>query len=304
MKKEIYTKTVDLLLKILPLALKDDRFALKGGTAINLFHRNFPRMSVDIDLCYLPLENRETTFKNMHSILKQIKEDLENNLGLNVSAGHNLDGKKETKLVASQDGIEVKIEPNYILRSTLFPAKIITLATNAEDEFKRSVKARCLSPADLYGGKICAALDRQHPRDLFDIKFLFENEGITTEVKDSFVFYLISHNRPINELLNPNLKNITQEYKEEFREITHIEVSLDALLKAREDLVNVIKKSLTENDRKFLISFVSNNPEWELVRDGKIQDFPSVKWKLLNQAKMTATKRQEYVNNLKKIFEN
>ncbi len=72
-----YSKTVELLLEILPYALKDKRVALKGGTAINLFHRDFPRLSVDIDLCYLPLESRVETFKNIHSILACIKSELE-----------------------------------------------------------------------------------------------------------------------------------------------------------------------------------------------------------------------------------
>jgi len=66
--KNTYKKQVDLLLDVLPFALVDDRFALKGGTAINLFHRDFPRLSVDIDLCYLPLEDRITTFKKIHTI--------------------------------------------------------------------------------------------------------------------------------------------------------------------------------------------------------------------------------------------
>lgn len=137
------------------------------------------------------MEDRETTFKNLHGILRGIKGSLEKNLGLKVSASNPLDGKKESKLVAVKDGIEVLIEPNFILRSSLFPVVDIELAPNAVKEFKKSVTARCLNVADTYGGKICAALDRQHPRDLYDVKYLLENEGITPEVKDSFIFYLI-----------------------------------------------------------------------------------------------------------------
>lgn len=55
---ESYRKQVSLLIKIVPLVAKEAVFALKGGTAINLFLRNMPRLSVDIDLTYLPVKDR------------------------------------------------------------------------------------------------------------------------------------------------------------------------------------------------------------------------------------------------------
>lgn len=302
MSKDQYRKTVDLLLDILPIALKDDRVALKGGTAINLFHRDFPRLSVDIDLCYLPLEDRETTFKNIHRILSDLKKSLESSLSLKVIANGPFDGKKEIKLVAVKENVEVKIEPNFTLRSSLFPVVDIDLSPRAVTDFQKTVTARCLNLADTYGGKICAALDRQHPRDLFDIKFLLENEGITADVKDSFLFYLISHNRPINELLNPNFKDINREYNDEFLEMAQIKVSLDELIRYRKTLVEEINKSLTAMDKEFLISFVTNEPNWSLVRDAKIQIYPSVKWKLFNQNEMSKKKKTEYLNKMHKIL--
>ncbi len=66
---ERYVHQVELLLDVLPHTMKDHRFALKGGTAINLFYREMPRLSVDIDLCYLPIEDRLTSFKNIHESL-------------------------------------------------------------------------------------------------------------------------------------------------------------------------------------------------------------------------------------------
>ena len=302
MNKERYKKTVELLLEVLPYSLKDERVALKGGTAINLFHRNFPRFSVDIDLCYLPLEDREKTYQNLHGILREMKDALERDLKLKVSASNTLDGKKEAKLVASKGEIEIKIEPNFVLRSSLFPVANIDLAANAVEEFKKSVTARCLNMADTYGGKICAALDRQHPRDLYDVKYLLENEGITTDVKDSFIFYLISHNRPINELLNPNFKDISREYREEFVDMAKNGVSLEELVANREKLVKTLRSSLTAEDKEFLIGFVSNTPNWELVRDKKIQMFPSVRWKMHNQSQMAEGKRDVYVEEVKKLF--
>ena len=305
MKNETYIETVALLIEILPYALKDKRFALKGGTAINLFHRDFSRLSVDIDLCYLPLESRDTTFKNIHTILEDIKTDLEKILKLTVISNHPLNGKKEAKLIARKDDIEVKIEPNYTLRSSLFPPEIISLAPNAQKDFGREVEVQCLNLADTFGGKICAALDRQHPRDLFDVKNLLENEGITTDVKDSFLFYLISHNRPINELLDPNLKDIGNEYENEFLSMAKLDIPLDDLLETRVELLKELKEKLNQDDKDFLISFVSNKPDWSKVRDDKIKDFPSVQWKMYNQEKLMKadeSKHKSYIKKIEQLF--
>lgn len=297
-----YNKTVKLLLEILPYALKDKRVALKGGTAINLFHRDFPRLSVDIDLCYLPLESRDQTYNNLHEILTNIKSELESKLKLKVVSNHPLDGKREAKLIASNESVEVKIEPNYTLRSSLFDPEIKSLSPLAQKEFGIEVDVLCLGLADTFGGKICAALDRQHPRDLFDVKNLLENEGITRDVMDSFIFYLLSHNRPIDELLNPNLKNIESEYKNEFLTMAKVDTPLDELLSTRVNLIKRIRENLSVNDKEFLISFVSNEPDWSKVRNEKIKDFPSVQWKMINQKRMREDKAEKYVQMVSKVI--
>jgi predicted nucleotidyltransferase component of viral defense system len=298
-----YRDQVNLLLEILPYALKDKRFALKGGTAINLFHRDFPRLSVDIDLCYLPLEDRDTTYKNIHSILAQIKNDLIQNLKLTVQENAPLNGAvKEVKLVASRGDILVKIEPNYVVRGALFPPIPINLSPKTSIEFQKSVTVQCLASDDTYGGKLCAALDRQHPRDLFDVKFLLENGGITTDLKDAFILYLISHKRPINEILDPNFKDLQDNFTNEFENMTIEKIELSDLLQVRIEMVEKIKEALTDADKEFLISFVSNTPKWDLLRDKKIAEYPSVNWKLLNQSKMKKDKQIDYIDKLEKLL--
>ncbi len=118
-----------------------------------------------------------------------------------------------------------------------------------------------VSHADLYGGKICAALDRQHPRDLFDIKLLLENEGITAEVRKAFVVYLASHNRPIHEVLKPNFLDIQAIYKSDFEGMTEDNVSLIDLINTRKQLVEILNSQLTDNDRQFLLSLKMGEPE-------------------------------------------
>lgn len=300
--KEGYRKQVGLLLDVVEIALADKRVALKGGTAINLFLRDFPRYSVDIDLCYLPIEDRALTFKHLHDILLTIKARVEKDLKYKVSASNTLDGNKEAKLVVSSTDAEIKIEPNFTLRGGLFQPEVRSLSPRAVKELKRELSVQCLSMGDTYGGKICAALDRQHPRDLYDVKYLFENEGITEEVKDSFIYYLISHNRPIDELLNPNFKDITEAFAKEFVEMAMIEVSIQDLLQSREKLVKEIRSALTDKDKKFLLGFVENKPDWTLAHDAKIKDYPSVKWKMFNQEKMSQAKRTTYLKNVEKLF--
>lgn len=74
-----YKTQVDLLLQTIPFIAKEEIFALKGGTAINLFVRDMPRLSVDIDLTYIPFDDRETALKNISDGLERIKSDLEKN---------------------------------------------------------------------------------------------------------------------------------------------------------------------------------------------------------------------------------
>jgi|SRR5690606_23808280 len=71
-KNSIYYKQVQLLVQVLPLLDSEKCFALKGGTAINLFFRELPRLSVDIDLLYLPSEGREESLKNIRAALTRL----------------------------------------------------------------------------------------------------------------------------------------------------------------------------------------------------------------------------------------
>ena len=251
--------------------LQGSKFALKGGTAINLFYRDLPRYSVDIDLCYLDLEDRTTTIKNIHELLEKISSRLEVNHNLNVRPSKHFDGKSEIRLLVSNSRTEIKIDTNYILRGRLFPTKSLPVCKKVQEEFGTIISVRCLSFADCYGGKICAALDRQHPRDLFDIKLLLEKEGLTEDIKDAFIFYLLSHNRPINEILNPNLVDISVTAFSEFQLMTREEIELNDLIGARSILIAEVMRLLNSNDRKFIMSFVRNKPDWNLLRYSQLR---------------------------------
>jgi len=210
-----YLKQAELLLRVLPHLNYEKAFALKGGTALNFFWRDFPRLSVDIDLCYTKIQDRELTLFEINDAFAIIEEKLQR-----VFDGIKIQQKKiEGKiigLILDWNNAIVKIEANTIIRGTIFPVVNKKLCSKAENTFELTTSVDTVSFEDLYGGKICAALDRQHPRDLFDVKSLLENEGITPGIIKAFVFYLISHDRPMIEILNPGLQDISQTFINEF----------------------------------------------------------------------------------------
>lgn len=304
MKDTTFIKQARLLLNILPLVKKYGKFALKGGTVINFFVRELPRVSVDIDLTYVVIEDRAKTLKNISQSLEKLSHDVINKLpDINVSLKRNKDTNTFSKLVVMQKEIGVIIEPNLIIRGSVFPIEVRSLCNAAEEKFNLSIRINTLSAADLYGGKICAALDRQHPRDLFDIYFLLNNEGITEKIRKAFIVYLISQPRPIVEILNPRLQDISDIYYKEFEGMTFENVSYKHLIETREHLIKKIKDSLTISEQEFLISFKSLNPNWNLLGLKNIERLPAVKWKLMNIEKMNKAKHQKALEKLKSYLE-
>lgn len=299
MKDSIYYRQAKLLLRILPIIERYPIFALKGGTAINFFIRDMPRLSVDIDLTYTPVDERETALAAIHKALKNIGSDIQrlipNAIVIPRTIGNNLEG-----LSVRTDGCSVKIEPNLVLRGTIYEPVIMTLKPCVQEKFEMSVEARVLAIADIYGGKICAALDRQHPRDLFDIKLLLDHEGITDAIRKSFVVHLVSHSRPMAELLNPRYQDIKKVFENEFDGMTFVKVSLQELEEAREKLVLKIHKDLTDKERQFIISVKKSEPQWDLLGLQGVNLLPAMKWKLLNISRMDRSKLKAATSRLEK----
>lgn len=301
MKNSPYFEQAALMLRVIPHVTAESCFALKGGTAINLFLRDMPRLSVDIDLTYLPLnELRETALLKISSALARIAATVKKAIpGAKVQEARAREPDRITKLVVAVGRTRIKIEPNEVIRGSVFPAEERELSPRAEEIFELSVTARMLSVADLYGGKLCAALDRQHPRDLFDVKILLENEGITDETRKAFIVYLASHDRPMNELLDPVRKDIRRIYESEFAGMTVEETVYEDLIVARETLIATLKKELTNAEKAFLISLKEGQPKWDLLGAKDIERLPGVQWKLLNIRKLGKEKHTEALEKLR-----
>ncbi|HUU17809.1 MAG TPA: nucleotidyl transferase AbiEii/AbiGii toxin family protein [Sedimentisphaerales bacterium] len=300
MKDTLYFRQAELVLDTLPFISKESVFAVKGGTAINFFVRNQPRLSVDIDLTYLPLEGREAALVNISNTLLHISDTIKRAFPIiSITPTYSLNSNYAKSLIVSRNGTTIKVEPNLVIRGSVYPTQTLSLCQKAKDMFERAIDIQSVSVPDLYGGKICAALDRQHPRDLFDIKLLLENEGLSNKIRKAFVVYLISHNRPMVEILDPGLQNLTETFNLEFEGMTIKTVTLDELVSVRSELIKVIKQSLTIDERKFILSVKSKNPQWELIGIDYVKDLPAVKWKLGNLNRMDITKHKKAVKKLK-----
>ncbi len=278
---QIYLDSARLLTRVAPLVLVDDTFALKGGTAINLFLRDMPRLSVDLDLVFpdhsLPREEalRRINEAVRQSVVRLKKQGFQTHVPVAADSG-------ETKLLVRQGAVEVKIEVNFVMRGAVHPVRTASLTQNARELLQADIEIPVMSLDDVYGGKLVAAMDRQHPRDVFDVLQLFAHEGITAGIRRAFVVYLASHNRPVHEVLFPSSRDIRQEFEHNFAGMTAEPVELDALLAARERMMRELQQGLSADERRFLLSLVAAEPEWPLLGVPHLEQLPGPRWKLQN----------------------
>ena len=298
MASEMFEAQVALLVRVLPYVATEACFALKGGTAINLFVRDLPRLSVDIDLVYLPIEDRETSLIGIRSALGRIAQKIRKAIPDSiVTDSANAGG---TLVLVRQRNAQIKIEVTPVLRGTVRPTESKTVRPIVEERFGFA-EIQVVSFADLYAGKLVAALDRQHPRDLFDVQCLLANEGIDDALYQAFLAYILSHNRPVHELLLPRLKDIKQVFEREFVGMTVRETSLDALRATREQLIAAIRSRLDETSKLFLRSFHTFRPDWNLISTPAIRNLPAIRWKLMNLERLKKENPKKYQSLLHEL---
>jgi predicted nucleotidyltransferase component of viral defense system len=297
-----YFEQARLLLRYLPALSVADCFALKGGTAINLFVRNLPRLSVDIDLAYLPLTERAHALAETHNALARMAAHAKRRIpDLQILESGTADNPKQ---IAITPGARIKIEPNPVLRGTVFPAQTRRLVTAAEELFDMSVSVPVISLADLYAGKLCAALDRQHPRDWFDVRLLLDNEGLSEPLRQAFVVYLASHDRPMAELLSPHPKALRVVFDREFSGMAREPLSVESLEATQSQLHEMLRAALTSNERAFLLSIKRGEPDWSLLPIPHLSELPALRWKLINieKLKQSPGKHRAAVDALRSVL--
>lgn len=296
-----YFDQVALLVALLPLVKEEKYFALKGGTAINLFMHDLPRLSVDIDLTYLPVEDRATSLANITQAMMRIAERVKRVMK-DASVKEQKDRDKNIlKLLVGRQGVRVKIEVSPVLRGSVYKPVMKDIAGVIEDQFSFT-RMQLLHKHEIYAGKLCAALGRQHPRDLFDVKVLLDNDGITSDLMDVFVVYLISGNRPISEMLAPHPTPLGRIFNEQFVGMELLDITLSDLEDTREHFIREVNGKLTENHKRFLLSFKATEPNWQLLKHKHTEMLPAVQWKLHNIKKMPKQKHKAAVEKLEKVL--
>ncbi len=156
------------------------------------------------------------------------------------------------------------------------------MSARTSDLFGVEFETPILARNELYAGKLVAALDRQHPRDLFDVWQLYESGGLSDGMAECFVIYLAGHNRPPHEVLFGNDKDIAAEYERAFVGMTQVDCSLEVLLEARARLRQDLLQRLTDKHKQFLAGLVRAEPDWSLLQCTHAADLPALRWKLAN----------------------
>ena len=291
----VYAQKVELLLRLVPIVMEEGVFAIHGGTAINLFLKDLPRYSVDIDLTYTPLNDRATSLEDINLHLKSICEKAKRAFkGMHIVP--NLD---TCKSLCEYHGKQVKIEVNQTKRGVVGGDVLtIPLSEKAQDEFSLYCEAKVVPLTLLYGGKIAAALSRQHPRDLFDVKYM---EQPLTECREGLIFCLLGSDRPIYESLAPSLLDQREAMENQFEGMTNIKFTYEEFEATRSKLIAEVKAMMTDADRRFLVSFELAKPEWDLYEFEYFKNYPSVQWKLLNLKKLAKQNPQKLKEEAEKL---
>ena len=303
--EKFYVDTVRLMLEVAPEVFASGRVAMKGGTALNFFVQDLPRLSVDIDVVFVPHQTpRDTALAEIANELSALQTRI-NRRGIRAELTSSKTGD-ETKLFVRRDRIEVKIEINHVFRGTLLPVETRSLTKTASDLFTTALAVPTLAVAELYGSKLVAAMDRQHPRDLFDVHGMFQRFGLTPEIVECFVGYIAGHNRPVHEVLGSRDIDLARPFDNEFAGMERLPVSLRVLEEARIRLRRELAVALTADHKRFLIGLVAGQPPWEAMQCRHLAELPAIQWKLQNLARLkrtNAVKFQAQADELQRCFE-
>lgn len=276
----------------LELLGKHKRGEVKAGKTFRQAATHFMRE-------YVPVEDRALTLRHISEALERIKSRIEGAVP-NAQVQH----KKDIgKLIISSQGTEIKLKVNLVGRGTITEPIKMPLCEKAQSEFNAFVAMPVVPIGQLYGGKICAALDRQHPRDLFDVKYLLENEGFSEHVRKGFLLCLLASDRPMHEVLGPNFQDQRAVLANQFAGMTAESFTYDNYERVRDTLVRIIHKNLTAEDKEFILSVKNVMPDWTIY---DYERFPAVQWKLQNLRRLKANnpeKHRDQYQALKEILD-
>ena len=283
------------MLQLIPAISEIDDFAIHGGTAINLFVLDLPCYSVDIDVTFIPIKSREETFSDIRTHLTTLKEKIKHLFPRIIIE------EKPNKINCLLNGILVKIEVNGTKRGLIEPPAILPLCNLAQTEFMTFCEAKIVSFSQLYGGKISAALDRQHPRDLFDVKLMFEKTNNIDDIRKGLFYCILGGDRPIVESLAPNRTDQSDTLVKQFSGMTNIPFTYSDFEETREKLIAFINTNLTDKDKEFFLDFEAGNSLSKFIDYQEFLKFPSVQWKQLNINKLKSENPVKHKQGIEKL---
>ena len=157
--------------------------------------------------------------------------------------------------------------------------------------------------ADMFAGKLHAALDRQHPRDLFDLQPLLDEGRLDERLWRTFLVYLTCSSKPAAEMLSPQVpRDFDQTFAAHFQGMTAVPVTSASLLEVRVRLLQRILELLDAPSRAFLDSVEREAPDFRLIELPHAADLPGVRRKLTNLGQRSAAKRAADYEQLKALF--
>jgi len=287
-----YAERVGLLVEILPALAIEPRFALKGGTAINLFERDLPRLSVDIDLTWLPCgefaEDSSLIAEGLSALADALRAAP---LHLQVQASA-AQGAQVNRIIASRGRARVQIETSPVMRGVVHPVRTMTVQPSVEAEFGFA-EVQVLHFADLYAGKLAATVSRQHPRDLFDMEPLLERDQLDAELWRTFLVYLTGSPKPAADMLAPGEpQDFAEIFDAHFRGMTATPTSADELLAIRARLLRKMAALLDDASCRFLLSVEREAPDFSLIGLPQAATLPAIRRKLDNLNARSDKKRE------------
>lgn len=264
-------------------------YALKGGTALNIFWFNFPRLSVDLDFNYIGSPDRAVMLEQRDMLENQIRRVTEA-AGIRVDhiAKYHAGGKWRLRSPSALGGnMSVELDLNYLMRVPVWEPTFRESAV-LDEEFK--TKCLCIDIHELFAGKIKALLERSAARDLFDVYMLASGSGTvdTEKLRKNVILFGITSNvdwrnidyRTINaisaERFNIELEELVIEDLNFEKMKKTVKSYLDTLFQYNADEVTFLNKFL--DDGVFEPQLLFRDAE----KADKIRQHPAVLWKLKN----------------------
>ncbi len=301
-ERKLLTEQVRLLGLVAPFVAAETCFALKGGTALNVFWYDLPRLSVDLDLVFLPRLGRRDFLEQCGEALNRIQAGLAETVsGLHVDTKPLPGSSEPGTLFIHREGVSVKVEVNAVHRESLYAPSWRDVSPNAQPVFGPT-RLQLLSFPETCAGKFNAALDRQHPRDLFDVGVILDSEGVGEEVRIAFVVNLLTQSRPFAHTLNPVIREPEAHLLSDLREMTEHVVDVDALVRNLVDLKYDLCDRMPPHHREFLSSFTLGHPDWSLLEVPQVDEMPAVRWRLQQMESLSEYRRRDLASALQAVW--